>query len=260
MMLRVLTPGCHGQDVARLQQFLAGLELFEGETDGTYDAKYTAAAVRSYRATHKLPPADIADQPTIATMIREGLDVILDAQRESPGPPDWLTPRTKTRQKEDGWGRFTWAPAPVANQIEVERDWIEKNSAVVEAPPELPAFARSEHPIRVHRAILEDFLGLLQDIATAGLGKDILSFDGAMQFRFMRGSRQRLSAHCWGIAFDINSAWNRLGCTPAYEDQKGTVRRIVPLANRRNFWWSGHSRFRRDGAHFEHCQPTKRRP
>lgn len=261
MMLRALSAGCHGHDVARLQQFLAGLDLFDGEADGNFDPFHTAKAVQQYRISRKLPSGFEADQPTLAAMLRDGLDVVLDTVREQPTTPDWLTPRTKTRQKEDGWGRFAWAPAIAGHGIVMDADWITKNTAEVHSPPEIKALAaeRSNGPIRVHLAIVNDFMGLLQDIVASGLEKQILTFDGALQFRFMRGSRQRLSAHCWGIAFDINTQWNRLGCTPAYEGQKGSVRSLVPLASRRNFWWSGHSRFRRDGAHFEHCQPTKRR-
>lgn len=257
MILRALSFGCHGHDVQRIQQFLAGLGLFEGEADGYFE-QLTQAAVATYRKERKLPAGDIVDQPALATMIHDGLDVILDINRERPQAADWLTPKTKTRQREYGWGRFDWTPATAGHGIVVDPDWIQHNTEELPAPKNFPALAPDRAgPIRLHKLVIADFIALLEDIVAAGLDTHILTFDGGLQFRFMRGSRQRLSAHCWGIAFDINSKWNRLGCTPAYAGQKGSVREIVPLANRRNFWWSGHSRFRRDGAHFEHCQPKR---
>ena len=66
----------------------------------------------------------------------------------------------------------------------------------------------------------------------------------------VRGSRQTLSNHAFGSAFDINAAWNGLGVIPPLVGQKGSVRELVALANENGFYWGGHFP-RRDGMHFE---------
>jgi hypothetical protein len=38
---------------------------------------------------------------------------------------------------------------------------------------------------------------------------------------------------------------------PALKGELGSVRELVPLANRHGFYWGGHFRGRPDGMHFE---------
>lgn len=62
------------------------------------------------------------------------------------------------------------------------------------------------------------------------------------------------SNHAWGTAFDINVPWNGLGATPALVGARGSVRKLVPLANEHGFYWGGHFNGRPDGMHFEIAQ------
>jgi hypothetical protein len=69
--------------------------------------------------------------------------------------------------------------------------------------------------------------------------------------RFIRGSVTQLSNHAYGTAFDINIRANALGKMPPVVGDKGSVRLLVPLANKFGFFWGGHYRNRKDGMHFE---------
>lgn len=46
-------------------------------------------------------------------------------------------------------------------------------------------------------------------------------------------------------------AYNPLGARPALVGQKGSVRELVPIANKWGFYWGGHYSGRKDGMHFE---------
>jgi hypothetical protein len=50
---------------------------------------------------------------------------------------------------------------------------------------------------------------------------------------------------------DINVAWNGLGRQPAFVGQKGSVRELVPAAEKHGFYWGGFFASRPDGMHFE---------
>lgn len=248
MSLRVLRPGCHGPDVARMQHFLAGQGWFEGDADGRFEDT-SSVAVRAYQIETELPQTAIADQITLAAMIRDGLDLVFDPSMEWPPPPDWLPLRKKAEQKMNGWGRFTWQQE--GRKITIEEDWIAQNIVPVECP-------LTCERLKLHRAVVEDYTKWMSAIKAAGLGHIILDVNESFSPRLMRGSLDRLSAHCWGICVDINRSFNRLGTTPKFRDQRGSVREIVTLANEFNFWWGGHNRHRRDGSHFEHCQPPQK--
>jgi hypothetical protein len=42
-----------------------------------------------------------------------------------------------------------------------------------------------------------------------------------------------------------------LGKRPALVSEKGSVRELVPIANKYGFYWGGHFNSRPDGMHFE---------
>ena len=55
----------------------------------------------------------------------------------------------------------------------------------------------------------------------------------------------------FGAAFDVNVEWNALGATPALVGTRGSVRELVPSANRLGLFWGGHYDHRKDSMHFE---------
>ena len=96
----------------------------------------------------------------------------------------------------------------------------------------------------------EQLVGLWDAWSEAGLIDRVLTFEGAFNARFVRGSRTNLSNHAFGTAFDINFGWNRLGVEPAWPNQQGCLFELIPLAHKWGFYWGGHFQ-RRDGMHFE---------
>jgi hypothetical protein len=42
-----------------------------------------------------------------------------------------------------------------------------------------------------------------------------------------------------------------LGVPPAKQGELGSVRELVPIANKWGFYWGGHFKERKDGMHFE---------
>lgn len=86
-----------------------------------------------------------------------------------------------------------------------------------------------------------------------GLLDRVLSYGGTFVPRFIRGSKTQLSNHTFGSAFDINVPQNMLATMPALVGKKGSVRELVPIANKHGFYWGGHFT-RLDGMHFEVAQ------
>jgi peptidoglycan hydrolase-like protein with peptidoglycan-binding domain len=246
--MRTLKLGCEGSDVKRVQQFLVAGKFLTGIADGRY-GPITAQAVNAYQSKHDLTADGVCGRLTLAAMMQEGLDVVLDIDQEWPSPPDWLVPLTSNEQRMRKFGRFEYRPAPEADNpegIQILGNWEEENLSQIPCPV-------WERKITLHKLIVDDYLAFMGEIAASpALRALMLTFDGSFNARYIRGSRVTLSNHAWGTAFDINADFNTLGSTPAYRGELGSVREIVPLANQHNFYWGGHYRFRRDGMHFEH--------
>ena len=108
--------------------------------------------------------------------------------------------------------------------------------------------------VRFHRLAAKQLQNLWSDWEKTGLLPLVLTWDGSFVARFVRGSRSALSNHAFGTAFDINEPWNALGTRPALSGTHGSVRELVPLANKNGFFWGGHYNGRADGMHFEIAQ------
>jgi hypothetical protein len=129
--------------------------------------------------------------------------------------------------------------------------WARQNIIRVEVPQLVTCGARRHPRVYVHRSIANQFIELWAAWESAGLLDRVVSFHGTYVARFIRGSRTTLSNHAFGTAFDINLRKNRLGTVPALVGEKGSVRELVPLANKHGFYWGGHYTRRPDGMHFE---------
>lgn len=80
-------------------------------------------------------------------------------------------------------------------------------------------------------------------VVARGLVGDIKTFDGCFNIRKKRGGSSA-SLHSWGIAIDINAAWNRMGATPTMS------KALVDCFIECGFDWGGHW-VRLDGMHFQ---------
>jgi hypothetical protein len=119
--------------------------------------------------------------------------------------------------------------------------------------PQLRTALGSKAPqsIQFHRLAAKQLQGMWAEWESAKLLDRVLVYDGSFVPRFVRGSRRTLSNHAFGSAFDINARYNPLGKRPALVGEKGSVRELVPVANRWGFYWGGHYSSRPDGMHFE---------
>lgn len=105
--------------------------------------------------------------------------------------------------------------------------------------------------IRWHKRGVEQLLAAWAEVERQGLINRVLTFDGALNSRFIRGSRRTPSNHAFGTAFDINAAWNGLHVTPPKVGKYGSVRLLAPIFESHGFRWGGNYSGRADGMHFE---------
>ncbi|MBI4869210.1 MAG: M15 family metallopeptidase [Candidatus Wallbacteria bacterium] len=149
--------------------------------------------------------------------------------------------------------------------VALDPKWQEENTVLITIP-QLRGVSCNGVPssgkARVHKLAREPFLAAFAEIASAGVAVDILTYDGLFYPRHIGNNPARpLSSHSWGIAIDLNAAWNGYGRPPAKAGARGSVRRLVPIFARHGFAWGGdwngnemesdeHPRVR-DGMHWE---------
>jgi len=104
--------------------------------------------------------------------------------------------------------------------------------------------------IKFHKIASSHLESAIAEIAERGLLSKILSFDGAWAPRNVRGTSQ-YSIHAYGIAFDINAEFNRLGDKPKEIDAKGSLIELVPIFEKHGFYWGGYFS-RPDSMHFQY--------
>ena len=84
----------------------------------------------------------------------------------------------------------------------------------------------------------------LVEIKGRGLQSEIKTWDGCFNIRPAKGMMHSYSLHAWGLAFDINAAWNRYGAVPTLN------RDLVEIFLACGFDWGGYWRTP-DGMHFQ---------
>lgn len=93
----------------------------------------------------------------------------------------------------------------------------------------------------------KDIVGPLQHAFThlidRGCVAELKTFDGCFNIRKQRGASSQ-SLHSWGIAIDVNAAWNGLGIVPVLSPE------FVACFTDAGFDWGG-SWQRLDGMHFQ---------
>ena len=149
------------------------------------------------------------------------------------------------------FGYIQWKKGS-GDKIIVTNGFIEQNIMDVE----LPQLAKIKRPpstlkIRCHKLAVVPILRLWEEWEKAGLLNRIERWHGCHNARVQRKSKSVLSNHAWGTAFDINRETNDLDQMPPAVGQRGSVRELVPIANKLGFFWGGHFSKRLDGMHFE---------
>ena len=113
---------------------------------------------------------------------------------------------------------------------------------------------------RCHRDVGPKFQEVFDEITSAGLAQYIDIADtrrsggcfNARTIRSVGGSTGRnMSAHAWGMAFDLNTRANCMGCAPPPMDC-----RIVQIFRAHGFAWGGNF-LTPDGMHFEYVGESR---
>lgn len=251
--MKPLKLGSTGPEVVRLQNFLIGQKLYDGPADGDFGSN-TESAVIAYQNRRRLKADGVVGNNTLARMISDGFAFLQPVATSYPPRPKFQ-PLTSNQKRMEVWGPFKWVHKPVPGNrenIEVLGDWKEQNLVRVELEQLTKRGLKISDDRWFHRRVAEKVDRLFQDWEKEGLLEDILTYDGDYVPRLVRGSSVTLSNHAFGTAFDINAAWNGLGVSPPPTGKKGSVFRLVELANKHGFYWGGHFS-RLDGMHFEHA-------
>jgi hypothetical protein len=254
--MRTLRVGSKGEDVEKWQYFLRGLELYFGPVDGDF-GEGTQSATEEFQRRHALKDDGIAGNLTIGAAMHLGFSV-LDDDPALPDSLDWPArpafASLSAAERAAKFGAYPFVAAPVPGNpeaIRITSDWVSKN-IVIATIPELQGIvgAPANGKVSFHTLVAPRVVELFAAWRAANLMHLVVTYGGSFAPRFIRGRPGVLSPHAHGSAFDINVAWNRFGGIPAQVGAKGSVRKLVPIANELGFYWGGHFS-KRDGMHFE---------
>src|SRR5262245_1714474 len=250
--------GMQGERVAAWQTFLLGQGFDTGPTDGVF-GEHTRDATKAFQKKYKITVDGVAGRETLLKAATLGLELIEEPADDKtssnfPRRPSF-PPLVSNDQREAVFGHYDFVSAPRSDNPEAIRilgTWRRDNIVNIRIPQLRRALgSRAPETIQFHRAAAVQLQGMWAEWEEAKLLDRILIYDGSFVPRFVRGSRTVLSNHAFGSAFDINEKYNRLGRRPALVGEKGSVRELVPIANRWGFYWGGHYNSRLDGMHFE---------
>lgn len=116
------------------------------------------------------------------------------------------------------------------------------NMVLFDVPTELEIGA-IPNKIYMNKDMVKPFTAALNLIKEQELGSLIKTWDGCFNIRTKRGAKS-LSLHSFGIAFDMNAAWNAFGKTPTMD------KRLVNCFLEAGFDWGG-TWSKPDGQHFQ---------
>ena len=253
-----LRAGMTGPDVLRWQTFLVGQSLMVGPTTSSFDDS-TVEATKKFQQKFKLKADGIAGNKTIGQAQVLGFDVIGDPTASGKESPNWpprpdFPPLVDNDERAGIFGKFAFVGDPQPRNpehIRITDGWDKRNIVPVTLPQLVGIKAApASGNVPCHRLVKDQLTRLWQEWADEGLLHLVKSWAGMYVPRFVRGSRTTLSNHAFGTAFDINAPWNRLGARPTLVGSEGSVRELVPIANKHGFYWGGHFS-RQDGMHFE---------
>lgn len=113
----------------------------------------------------------------------------------------------------------------VGGQVKLDDNWVTDNIIEMTTPfLQRTGFAK----MRLHRKAEAAFQQVFDAISAKGLESAILTCGGTWVPRHKGWNAAReLSSHTWGIAIDLNVAWNGYGHTPAALTEQGSVRQLV---------------------------------
>lgn len=142
---------------------------------------------------------------------------------------------------------------PMTDKAKFERKWM--------TLVDLEAYDRIIVPlpsrIYCNKLMVQPLLSVFEKLLTTDLYTEIKTWDGLYNVRYMRGSKTQLSRHTWGLAIDMNAAWNPLVKTNTH-DHYEMRRKFVKWSEKFLQVWRDHGfecgadwKGRIDGMHFE---------
>jgi peptidoglycan hydrolase-like protein with peptidoglycan-binding domain len=258
IVLPALRVGMRGDRVLSWQSFLQGQGFDPGPIDAIFGRR-TRKATIAFQQKFGLLEDGIAGRQTLLKAASLGLELIEEPADDITGsdfpPRPGFRSLVTTAQREALFGHFDYVPTPTRDDpqhVRILGTWQAEN--IVDVPiPQLRQTLGSKAPatMQFHRLAAKQLQGVWKAWEAAKLIDRIISYDGAFNPRFARGSNSILSNHAFGSAFDINAKYNACGARPALVGAKGSIRELVPIANKWGFFWGGHYQRRLDGMHFE---------
>jgi len=94
-----------------------------------------------------------------------------------------------------------------------------------------------------NRDIVQPLSASFKNLIDRGYVDELKTFDGCFNIRKQRGAASQ-SLHSWGVAIDVNAAWNGLGKDPMLTPE------FVKCFTDTGFDWGGTWK-RKDGMHFQ---------
>lgn len=119
---------------------------------------------------------------------------------------------------------------------------LERGMTLWDVPPEMELGAIPKR-IYCNKDLVAPLKQALQNVIDRGLVSQIRTWDGCFNIRRKKGGISP-SLHSWGLAIDINAAWNGFGAKPTMSKE------LVKCFTNAGFLWGG-VWAKPDGMHFE---------
>ena len=124
-----------------------------------------------------------------------------------------------------------------APDVIFERKWM----TLWMPPPQIKAMPRR---IYCHRHLMPLLAQAVDYIIERGLEEQVRTWDGCFNVRVKKGNNASMSLHSWGLAVDLNAAWNGFGAVPTMSPE------LVGCFTDAGFDWGGVWK-KPDGIHFQ---------
>ncbi len=89
----------------------------------------------------------------------------------------------------------------------------EKSMTLWDVPPVLEIGVIPKR-LYCNKEMVKPLTQAFQNLIKTGYVKELKTFDGCFNIRGKRGNPQSYSLHSWGVAIDVNAAWNGFGKKP----------------------------------------------
>jgi len=280
----LLKLGMEGEAVELWQYFLIGQQFPVTSATGKFDNQ-TLQATKLFQADNNLGADGVVGKKCYETAIAKGFVLTDDFVVKSTATTTSSTTGTTTNNSQQKTNNLVqtdeFPPLPTFRCMPPEEivktfgeivlldaagtptrseKWYNDNITTLNIPQlnkivnpngKLQTWGHNKGDILFNKKVAKQMTGLWEAWEKAGLLKFVIEWSNSYSFRFIRGSSVNYSTHAFGISFDINVQWNKLGMPPAATGAQGCLRELVPLANQFGFFWGGHYRNRKDGMHFE---------